>query len=113
MLPGRREPLDDGGRGLQPCPTERPVLLPIIDVSVVVATRNGSTRIVNCLAALDAQELHPKEVLVVDDGSTDHTGTIAEAFHPANYALRVLRQSPTGPAAARNRGVMAAECPIV
>ncbi len=39
------------------------------------------------------------EVIVVDDGSTDGTGSLAEAA-----GVRVIRQDNTGPAGARNRG---------
>jgi GT2 family glycosyltransferase len=50
------------------------------------------------------------ELIVVDDGSTDATGTIAEA-HPG--PVRVVRQENRGVAAARNRGIAEASGELV
>lgn len=72
-------------------------------VSVIVPARNAEATLARALAALAQQDLaEPFEVLVVDDGSTDHTAEIARA---APAPVRVLEQRPLGPAAARNLGV--------
>ncbi len=74
-------------------------------ISVVVPAYNAAKTICNCVRALTRQSV-PRgtyEVIVVDDGSTDETASMAEAA-----GARVVRQSNQGPAAARNRGVAAA-----
>ena len=51
------------------------------------------------------------EVVLVDDGSTDRTAEIAEAFDDPR--LRVLRQTNSGPARARNHGLALAKGEVV
>ncbi len=78
----------------------------MVSVSVVVAARNSAATLPRTLTALAQQELdEPYEVIVVDDGSDDDTAAQAQG---AEGPVVVLRQPPTGPAAARNRGVAAA-----
>lgn len=72
-------------------------------ISVIVPAYNAAALLPACLAALGAQSRPPDEVIVVDDGSTDGT---AEAAKP--YRARLLKISHGGPAAARNRGAVAA-----
>ena len=75
-------------------------------VSVIVPARNSAATLGRTLAALSAQEgAEPFEVIVVDNGSTDATGDIAER---AGGPVTVIRQDNLGPAAGRNRGAAAA-----
>jgi len=75
-------------------------------VSVIVPAYNAEATLGDCLAALQAQSMSRDryEVIVVDDGSTDRTAEVAR-----RYGVRLIRQSNAGPAAARNRGVEAAQ----
>jgi glycosyltransferase involved in cell wall biosynthesis len=68
-------------------------------VSVVVPARDAEAHLPRTLAALAAQRTAPKEVIVVDDGSTDATGRIARE---SVVVKRVLRCEGVGPGAARN-----------
>jgi cellulose synthase/poly-beta-1,6-N-acetylglucosamine synthase-like glycosyltransferase len=81
-----------------------------VEVSVIVPVRNGEHLLPRCLEALRKQQPAGKdfEIIVVDDGSGDNTSQVAESA-----GARVLRQSPQGPAAARNRGVEEARGAIV
>jgi glycosyltransferase involved in cell wall biosynthesis len=77
-------------------------------ISVVVPTRDRPAALRRCLHALASQTVSDQlEVIVVDDGSIDGDA-VAEAVSrwPATH---LLRQSPSGPAAARNRGARAAK----
>ena len=74
-----------------------------MDLSVVVPVRNGGATLPECLEALARCEGPAPEVLVVDDGSTDGTATIAAA-----HGARVLETPRLGSAAARNAGAAAA-----
>jgi glycosyltransferase involved in cell wall biosynthesis len=74
-------------------------------VSVVVPARNAAGSLPGCLEALAAQSLPvAREVIVVDDGSTDATAAIA-AGHPS---VRVVSGPGRGSYAARNAGAAAA-----
>jgi glycosyltransferase involved in cell wall biosynthesis len=72
-------------------------------ISVVVPTRDRLAALDTCLAALDGQTFAERlEVVVVDDGSIAAEGVAGiVARHPT---ARLVRQSPAGPAAARNAG---------
>ena len=82
------------------------------EVSIVVPTRDRPALLARCLAALDRQEgLSSLEVVVVDDGSRD-AATVAAVVARFPEA-RLLRLDGRGPAAARNRGVVAARAPFI
>lgn len=78
------------------------------DISVIIPAYNAAKTLPNVLAACLAQTLPPREVIVVDDGSTDHTAAVAEGC-PVVY----VRQENQGPAAARNAGARIATSAIL
>ncbi|HEY4002378.1 MAG TPA: glycosyltransferase [Candidatus Xenobia bacterium] len=77
------------------------------DVSVVVPVRNGAQTLAACLESLLASRYPAakREILVVDNGSTDATADILRSF---GGRVRVLSEARLGPAAARNCGLRAA-----
>ncbi|MDR1449513.1 MAG: bifunctional glycosyltransferase family 2 protein/CDP-glycerol:glycerophosphate glycerophosphotransferase [Propionibacteriaceae bacterium] len=73
-------------------------------LSVVIAAYNTEDYIAACLDSLRRQKWPRFQVIVVDDGSTDATAEIAEAFAAADRRFLALRQPNRGPGAARNIG---------
>jgi glycosyltransferase involved in cell wall biosynthesis len=78
-------------------------------VSVVVACCNGERTLKVCLDSLLHLKYPNYEVILVDDGSTDATPTIAQEFPQ----VRCLRQSNYGLSVARNTGIAAATGEVV
>ncbi|MFN0088090.1 MAG: glycosyltransferase family 2 protein [Blastocatellia bacterium] len=75
-------------------------------VSVVVPVYNGAGTIARTIECLLRQTQPPREIVIVDDGSTDGTHEALAGFHGR---VRSLRKKNGGPASARNAGVQAAE----
>ena len=73
-----------------------------VKVSVIVPVYNVEPYLSRCLESLAVQTLKDMEFLLVDDGSTDDSGRIAEAFAAAHPRFRFRRQSNRGYAGARN-----------
>lgn len=81
----------------------------LITLSVVVPVRDGERYLADALASLRRNARHDFEFIVVDDGSVDATGDIAEDFRAVLPGLEVLRNPvPLGLADARNAGLAAA-----
>ena len=74
-------------------------------ISVVIPTYNRAGQVPDAVRCVLEQSLPPHEVIVVDDGSTDHT---AEALAPLMGKIRYIRTENSGVSAARNRGIRAA-----
>ena len=85
---------------------------PVPDVSVVIPTRDRSSRLAVTLGAALAQEDVDLEIVVVDDGSRDATS--AYLAHIDDPRIVVLRNAaPRGVAAARNRAIAEARAPWI
>ena len=74
-------------------------------VSAVISAYNSERFLAAALDSVFAQDYRPIEVIVVDDGSTDNTRSIAEAYDPVQY---IHQQNQGRPGATRNTGVRAA-----
>jgi glycosyltransferase involved in cell wall biosynthesis len=75
-------------------------------VSVVIPAYNSEKTIARAIQSALAQEYPSVEILVVDDGSSDRTRQAVEKFGPP---VHYLWQENRGAAAARNRGILAAQ----
>jgi glycosyltransferase involved in cell wall biosynthesis len=73
-------------------------------LSVVVPVYNSARELKQCLAALANSDFRDREVIVVDDGSTDPVAPLAD-----NHGFKSIRiDGPKGPASARNAGARVA-----
>ena len=62
-----------------------------------------------CLGSVAAQSFGDWEAIVVDDGSTDGTGRVAEVWAGKDERIRVVRQENRGQSAARNAAIRIAQ----
>ncbi|MEZ5979857.1 MAG: glycosyltransferase family 2 protein [Planctomycetota bacterium] len=76
--------------------------------SVVVVNWNGAEPLAACLDSVFASEPPPREVIVVDNGSTDGSREMVRERY-RDVVLLELPDNP-GPAAARNLGLRVARC---
>jgi glycosyltransferase involved in cell wall biosynthesis len=74
-------------------------------VSVILPTYNRSAFISSAVDSVLNQTYTRFELIVVDDGSTDHTPALLERY---GDAIKVVRQENQGVSAARNRGIRTA-----
>jgi len=80
-------------------------------VSVIVPTYNARKYIAEALRSVLGQSLPPVEILVVDDGSTDGTESVIQAF--SDSRIRYLRQENRGVSSARNFGMREASGDLI
>ncbi|HEX7848392.1 MAG TPA: glycosyltransferase family 2 protein [Sphingomonas sp.] len=77
-------------------------------VSVIIPAYNAERTLAETLASVAAQTYAAIEILIVDDGSTDTTAAIAQAFCASDARARLIRQPNSGVAMARNAAI--AQC---
>jgi glycosyltransferase involved in cell wall biosynthesis len=77
--------------------------------TVVIPAHNAEMYLAAALQSVISQTVPAREVIVVDDGSTDSTGDVARELG----ATVVTHESARGPAAARNAGVAAASTDLI
>jgi len=75
-------------------------------VSIIIPCHNAAPWLAETLDSALAQTWPNREVILVDDGSTDGSAAIARGF--ASRGVRLLSQPNRGAAAARNAGLAAA-----
>jgi glycosyltransferase involved in cell wall biosynthesis len=76
-------------------------------ISVVIPTHDRAQLLTRALESVLAQTLQPQEIIVVDDGSRDHTRRLLKNRFPK---CRYLYQPNRGVSSARNLGIEAARC---
>ncbi len=75
-------------------------------VSVVLPAYNAAPYLPTTLRSITDQSYRDLEVIVIDDGSTDSTAAVVEAFAENDHRVRLVRQDRNrGRSAARNRGI--------
>lgn len=74
-------------------------------VSVVIPVYNTEKYLNTCLDSVLAQSYSKIEVLLVDDGSTDTSGTICETYKNKDVRVRTFHLENGGVSRARNFGI--------
>jgi glycosyltransferase involved in cell wall biosynthesis len=80
------------------------------DVSVVIPVRDGEALLPAAVDSVRRQSWPPREIVVVDDGSTDGTAALARRLGPD---VRLVQQPPRGLPATRNHGLRVARGELI
>lgn len=74
-------------------------------VSFIVPVYNAAHTLKQCVESIKKQTYPRIEILLINDGSTDTSGALCEAFAACDRRIRVFHQLNQGPATARNTGI--------
>ena len=77
----------------------------MVKVSVIIPAYNAERYIGEALESAMAQSLAEIEILAVDDGSTDETGAILDAYSKKDGRIRVIHKKNTGYGHTMNVGI--------
>ena len=78
------------------------------DLTVVVPVYNVEKYLAKCIESILNQTLPVDEIILVDDGSKDTSGKIADEYAAKYSTIKVIHQKNGGLSAARNTGIDAA-----
>lgn len=74
-------------------------------ISIIIPVYNVEQYLGKCLDSVLAQTYKNLEIILVDDGSTDNSGTICDEYKKKDRRIRVIHQINQGVSAARNAGL--------
>lgn len=77
-------------------------------VSIIIPVYNVENELQRCLDSIIPQLTDEMEVILIDDGSMDSSGTICDRNAECSAFLQVIHQSNAGLSEARNRGLQVA-----
>ncbi len=74
-------------------------------ISVIVPVYNVEKYLSRCIESILHQTYHYLEIIIVDDGSTDNSGTICDSYLSVDDRIRVFHKTNGGLSSARNFGI--------
>lgn len=80
-----------------------------IKISVIMPIYNGQQHLAEALEHVLMQTITPIEIICVDDGSTDDTSNILQAYAQQYKQIKVITQQNAGAGLARNNGLKSAK----
>ena len=78
-------------------------------VSVIVPIFNVEGYLSRCLESIVSQTYSDLEIILVDDGSTDNSGSICDEYAGKDIRIKVIHQENSGLPEARNSGLRVAK----
>ena len=82
-------------------------------VSIIIPAYNAAKTLATAVESVLAESLDELEVIIVNDGSKDNTGEVADELAAKDSRVRVIHQSNQGPLNARLNGLHLSEASYV
>ena len=76
-------------------------------ISIIIPVYNVEQYLDDCIRSVQTQTYQNIEIILVDDGSTDHSGSMCDTYAGLDDRIKVIHQSNQGLSAARNTGFAA------
>ncbi len=74
-------------------------------ITVIVACYNVGKYLPRCIESIIAQTYKNLEIILIDDGARDNTGSICDHYATVDNRITVVHQDNRGVSAARNEGI--------
>ena len=74
-------------------------------ISVIIPIYNPGKHLHRCLDSVVGQTHRNLEIILIDDGSTDGSGAVCDAYAAEDARIKCIHQENAGVSAARNRGI--------
>lgn len=78
---------------------------PSVDISIITPVYNTEPYLAECIESILDQTFTDFELLLIDDGSQDHSWEICEHYAKIDSRIRIFRQANSGVSATRNKGL--------
>ncbi|RFU65822.1 glycosyltransferase family 2 protein [Peribacillus glennii] len=78
-------------------------------VSIIMPVYNAEKYLSKCIDSILNQSYKNLELILVNDGSKDKSGFICDEYAKNDHRITVIHQENSGPSAARNNGIKAAQ----
>lgn len=74
-------------------------------LSIIIPLYNNENTLQRCVESVLAQNINDCEIIIVNDGSTDKSGAIADEWAKKDTRITVIHKSNGGPSEAKNLGL--------
>ena len=78
-------------------------------ISIIIPVYNVEQYLADCIRSVQSQTDQNIEIILVDDGSTDQSGSMCDTYAKQDDRIKVIHQPNQGQAVARNTGFAASE----
>ena len=75
-------------------------------ISVIIPVYNCEKYLSDCLESVIGQSYKNLEIIIIDDGSTDKSGSICDFYAERDSRIQVIHQKNKGVSASRNAGIL-------